>query len=150
MAQNTSPVFPLTVNTSGVQVGSAANVKSDGSSTAIGTDIFKVFTAGANGSMVYSIRIYPTASAAATAISATVVRIFVSSVASGATTNTNTFLLFEQAIPVVTADQTVTAIAYYEVVLNKFINANATILATSHVINAANTNITVVCFGGDL
>src|SRR6266566_1177651 len=99
---NTSPVFTLVPNV-GLAAPSAANTKSDGAGT-VGTDIFKAFTAGANGSFVTRVRINPVASAAGTATTATVGRVFYSTVTSGATTNANTFLLGEVTLPSVTAD----------------------------------------------
>jgi purine-nucleoside phosphorylase len=134
-----------------VQFGSAALTKSDGSSgvVGIGTDIFKIFTAGANGSFVEKIRLSPVAIVAATATSATVHRIYVSSVTTGVTANTNTFLIAEVQASAQTADQTVTATFYYEIPLNIKLNANWTILVSTHIVNAANTNWTAVAFGMD-
>lgn len=149
MPANTSAIFGLTPNVGAVQFGSAALTKSDGSATAIGTDIFKALTAGANGAYVEKIRLSPVATVAATATSGTVHRIYVSSVTSGATTNANTFLIAEVAASSQTADQTTSATFYIELPLNIKLNANWTLLVSTHIINAANTNWTAVAFGMD-
>lgn len=149
MPANISPIYPLTPNTPvGKVVGASANTKSDGSGT-IGTDIILIFTAGANGSYIESVRFIPTASTAATATSATTLRLFLSSQTSGATTNANTSLLAEITAAAQTADHSTTAISFFEIALNKKIQANYTLLASAHVVNAANTAWVAVAFGGD-
>jgi hypothetical protein len=151
VAANTAPIFGLTPNIGATQFGSAALTKSDGSSgvVGIGTDIFKAFTAGANGSFVEKIRLSPVATAAATATSGTVHRVYVSSKTSGVTANTDTFLIAEVGASAQTADQTVTATFFLEIPLNIKLNANWTILVSTHIVNAANTNWTAVVFGMD-
>lgn len=150
MPANTSPLFPLTPNVSGIQFGSTALTKSDGSAvTGIGTDIFKAFTAGANGSFVERIRLSPEATTAATATSATVHRVYVSSVTSGNTANTNTFLIHEIGAAAQTADHSTNATFFFEIPLNLKLPAGWTILVSTHVVNAANTNWIAVVFGAD-
>ena len=69
MPANTSPIFTLTPNVGAASVV-AANTRSDGNGT-IGTDIYKVFTAGSNGAFFNTVRFALTASSAATAAAAT-------------------------------------------------------------------------------
>lgn len=150
MAANTAPIFTLTPN---IGVGlwtssTTANTKSDGSGT-VGTDIIKTFTSGSNGSFVNKIRFQPVASVAATATTATVVRVYYSTVGSGATANTNTFDLGEIALPSQTADQTTTATNYVELPLGVAIPASSFIHFSMHHAAAANTSWQATCFGGD-
>lgn len=148
MPANTAPIFSL----SGVvgQVGvSAANTKSNGTGT-IGTDIFLLFTAGANGSFVDRVRWTPTATAASTATGATVARIFISTKTSGATTgSTDTFLFQEIALPAVTADATAAAPNFYEIPLGFVLPNGYTILVTNHAAPNANTQWQAQLFGGN-
>ncbi len=151
MSANTAPIYPLTPNIGRTTFGSAALTKSDGSSgvTGIGTDIFKAFTAGANGSFIERIRLIPVATTAATATSPTVHRLYVSTVTSGVTTNTDTTLFAEITAGAQTADATVTGIFFFEIPCNFKLNANWTILVSTHIINATNTNWEVIVFGMD-
>lgn len=148
MAANTSPIFPLTPNVSWVAVGGAANTNSDGTGT-IGTNIYKAFTAGANGSYIYRVRLSPVATTAATATAATVLRLYISSITSGSTTQTNTMLFAEVAAAAQTADQTTIATNYLEVVCNFIIPASYTVLISSHIVNNASTSWTGAVWGGD-
>lgn len=147
MPANTSPVFALTPNI-GVGAATAANTVGDGGGT-ISTDIFKVFTAGANGSWVSRLRFHPASSVAATAMTGTVARIFVSSQASGATTNANTMLIAEVALGAVSADHSTAAVNPVDVPLNFALPANWTILVTNHAAPAANTRWETTVYGGD-
>jgi hypothetical protein len=145
MPANTSPIFTLTPNVGVIGV-TAANTKSDGTGT-VATDIFKAFTAGTNGSMVYKVRFSPTASAAATATTATVGRVFYSTVGSGATANT--WLLAEVTLPTVTADSSTAPTNSIEVALNIAIPTGSFIHVTNHAAPAASTLWQIEVFGGD-
>jgi hypothetical protein len=147
MAANTNPIFSLTPQVSAVAV-TAACTKSDGAGT-IGTDIFKAFTAGSDGSWVSRLRITPFASVAATATTATVARVFVSSATSGAVTSATCFLIGEVSLPSVTADHSTTAINPVEIPLNFALKASWTILVTTHAVPAANTGQMFTVFAGD-
>ena len=118
--------------------GSTANTKNDGAGT-IGTDIMLAFTAGASGAFIDRVRLHPVGTTAATATTATVGRIYLSTQASGATTNVNTHLWQEVACPTQTVDQTTTATNFIEVPMNVRIEANMTILFSMHHVAAANT-----------
>src|ERR1700675_5094698 len=98
MAQNTSPIFSLVPNVSAAQLvnGTTASARSDGVGT-IGTDLLKAFTAGANGSFISRARISAYATTPTTE-TATIIRLFLSTQASGATTAANTFLIQELGV----------------------------------------------------
>jgi hypothetical protein len=134
---NTSPIFALTPN-SGGGAATAANTVGDGGGT-VGTDIFKVYTAGANGSYVSRIRIQPVASVAATSTTATVLRVFKSTVTSGATTNANTFCVLEVALASVSADHSTAATNAIEFRLDMMLASGEFIHITNHAAPAANT-----------
>lgn len=148
MTANTSPIFPLTPNVSSA-APTAACTKSDGTGT-IGTDIFKAFTAGAAGSYITKVRFIPTATAAGTATTGTVGRVYLSSKTSGSTTGgSDTFLLGEVALPSQTADATANPIYAPELVINQAIPAGYTILVSTHAAPASSTSIQATVFGGD-
>ena len=148
MPANTSPIFTLTPNVGTANV-TAANTRSDGNGT-IATDIYKVFTAGANGSFFNTVRLAPTATAASTATAATTFRIYLSSIGSGATTpGTNVWQLGEVAAAAQTADQTTTATYFLEFPVNRAIPANYTILVSMHIVANANTAWHATGWGGD-
>lgn len=149
LAPNTKPIYSKLPSINGVAVGGTANTQSGGVGT-IGTDIYKAFTADAtNGSFVSRIRLSPVATVAATATSATVLRIFISNKTSGATTQADTWLFQEVAAPAQTADQTTTATNFIEVPLGFALPPSYTILVSSHIVNAANTSWTATVLGGD-
>ena len=146
-APNTSPRFTKAANISSALV-TAANTSSQGGGT-IATDIFKAFTADAtNGSFVEKVRWIPTATAATTT-SATVARVFLSSVASGATTSANTHLVAEVTLPAIAADNASTAVNPFDVPLGFTIPAGWTILVTNHAAPAANTAWKAITIGSD-
>ena len=147
MPANIDPIYTKTPNVTSVAV-TAANTSSQGGGT-IGTDIFLCFTAGTNGSFVRELRALATSSVAATATTATVLRIFTSSQASGATTNANTHLQFEVALGSQTADQTTIATFPIIIPLNFVLNAGQTILITHHSAPAASTQWKHTVIGGD-
>lgn len=148
MPANTSPVFTLTPNV-GVAKVTAANTNSMGTGT-VATDIFKAFTAGANGSFVARVRLNPAASAAGTSTTATVARVFYSTVGSGATTGgTDTWLLGEVTLPSVPADSSSAPTNPIELMLNMAIPSGSFIHVTNHAAPAANTHWQAMVIGGD-
>lgn len=148
MAANASPRFTKNGNVSWVSP-SAANTKSDGTGT-IATDIFKAFTADAtNGSFVERVRWSPTASVAATTTTATVARVFLSSIGSGATTTTTTVLIAEISLPATAADHSTNAVPFYDVLIGITIPPGYFLLVTNHAAPAANTAWRAVVIGGD-
>ena len=148
MAGNATPQFTKN-GTIGAPVNiTAANTSSQGGGT-IATDIFKMLTADAtNGTFIEFVRWIPTATTPTTT-TATVGRLFLSSVTSGATTNANTHLIAEVALPAIAADNASTAANWLDVTLNIRIPAGWTLLATCHAAPAANTAWKAIPFGGD-
>jgi hypothetical protein len=71
-----------------------ANTKSDGTGT-IGTDMVKALTGTTEGTFVQKLRFFPAASTAATATTASVIRVYLSTVGSGSTTRTDTTCIGE-------------------------------------------------------
>jgi hypothetical protein len=149
--QNTSPIYTLVPKRGSATLlpATTANVKSDGAGT-IGTDMLLAFTCHASqGSYVSSIRFTPVASAAATTTTATTLRAFVSTQASGATTNANTYLIAEVAAAAQVADHSTNATFYLEVPINKALALSDTILVSTHVVPATSTAWQVLVFAGD-
>lgn len=126
-----------------------ANTKNDGTGT-IGTDILLAFTAGASGSYIERIRIHPVGSTAATATTATVGRVYISTQSSGATTNDDTYLWQEKACPAQTTDQTTTATVPIEFDAGFRMKASETILFSMHHAAAANTAWQIQVIASDL
>jgi hypothetical protein len=150
MAANTAPIFTdVPVIGAGAWTNSlTANTTSTGAST-IGTSSLLLFTAGTDGSYINRIRLTAAGSTAATATTATVARFYISTVASGATTNANTYMFAEVALPSQTTDQTTTATNYVEVPCGFYIPSGYYILGSMHHAAAANTQWTILVFGGN-
>jgi hypothetical protein len=148
MAANTSPIYSLTPNISGVEI-TTLNTASDGSGT-IGNNIFKVYTAGVNGSYVSVIR-WSVVGTATTASTATVGRLFITSLSTNVTTNpgTNVWLLAEYGLASQSAASNGTATFFIEVPIYKALPAGWCILATLHANTATNTGWQAVVYGGD-
>lgn len=147
MAANSNPKFTKNGRVSSVLV-TALNASSQGGGT-VGTDIFLAFTADAtNGSFVERVRLIPTATTPTTT-TATVARVFVSTIASGATTSANTYLVAEITLPAIAADNASTAVIPFDISLGFALPANGTILVTNHAAPAANTAWRAVVIGGD-
>ena len=140
MAVTPTPIFGQTPNRSGALwvAGSTANTRNDGVGT-VGTDIMLAYTAGANGAFIDRIRLYPVGLVAATATTATVGRIYFSTVSSGATTATNTKLWQEVNLPTQTTAQTTTATVPVDIPVGVRIKASDTVLFSMHHAAAANT-----------
>jgi hypothetical protein len=148
MAANTSPIFSLTPNVGQVTITqTAANTSSAGGGT-VGTDIFKVFTSGANGSFAQRIRFMSVATAPTTGV-ATTLRIFLSTVGSGSTTAADTFLIGEISVPAIASDNSTNATNYYDFIVNSALPTGMFILVTQHVAQTANQNWVATAFGGD-
>lgn len=150
MPANTSPIYTLTPNIGQARITAqqAGSGKSDGSGT-VGTDIFKAFTAGANGSFVRDIRIKPAAATAGTTTTATNIRIYLSTVGSGSTTSSDTKLIDEITIPAVTAGSTTAATPQFGVTLNMVIPSGSYIHVGSGNSIAANTEFHATVVGAD-
>lgn len=144
MPANTSPIYSITgatdsvaANNSGLIVGPTANTAQDGTGT-----LYKLFTAGANGSYVQKIRFRPVGSPAAT-----VCRVFIST--STTTNATNTWLFDEITLPAVTVSQTA-ATSVFELPLNFALDANYLLYVTFGTsTGSAGTGYSVVAIAGD-
>ena len=146
MPGNVDPIWRRVGEIQGVGV-SAANTSSQGGGT-IGTDIFKAFEADAtNGGYVREVRWSLGETTIATASTAPVGRVFVSSVTSGATTTTNTHLIAEVALASQTPSSTLPGVPIV-VPLDFALPPGYTILVTNHAAPAANTQWKAVVFGG--
>jgi hypothetical protein len=145
---NTSPIYPSNGNIASVVV-TGANTSSVGDGT-IGTNIFKLFTSDAvDGSFVYRVRWIPIATTPTTT-TATVGRVFISTVTSGVVTRADTWLFSEVTLPAIAAANASTAVIWFDVVCGFVLNPNYTLLVTNHAAPAANTFWRAVCFAGDM
>lgn len=146
----TTPAFASTPKRGGCTWtnSTTANTKNDGTGT-IGTDILLAYTAGSSGAYIDRIRLHPVGSTAATATTATVGRIYISTQASGATTNANTRLWQEVACPAQTTDQTTTATNPLDIPVGIRIASSDTILFSMHHAAAANTAWEVTVIASD-
>lgn len=144
MPANTSPIYSIVgatdsvaANNTGLVVGPTANTAQDGSGT-----LYKLFTAGANGSYVQKIRFRPVGSPAAT-----VCRVFIST--STSTSTTNTWLYDEITLPAVTVSQTA-ASSVFELPLNFALDPNYLLYVTfGTTTGSTGTGYSVVCIAGD-
>lgn len=147
MPGNVNPQFTLNGVIGSARV-TAANTSSAGGGT-IGTDIFKVVTADAtNGTFIEFVRCMAIATTP-TNTTATVLRLFVSSITAGATTNADTFLIAEMALPITAADNAATAVNPLDIPINFRLPAGWTLLVTNHAAPTANTNWIATAIGGD-
>lgn len=145
MPANTAPIYSITgdvssvaSNNTGLVVGPTADTNQAGAAT----NIYKIFTAGANGSYVQKIRFRPVGSPAAT-----VARVFISS--SATTSATNTWLYDEITLPAVTVSQTA-ASSVFELPLNFALPANYLLYVTFGTsTGASGTGYSVVSIAGD-
>ena len=147
---NTAPIFTGTPKVSGTRITTAQN-NSQGSGT-IGTDIYLAFSAGTNGSYLQKVRFTLGGATANTASTAAVLRVYLSTQASGAVTSSNTWLVQEvtaasQTPNVVT---TLTGATYpIDVPLNFAIPTGYYLLVGASAVTSANTVWTVTAYGGD-
>lgn len=147
MPANIDPIYTKDGDIESVLV-TAANTSSQGGGT-IGTDIFLAFSGDdTNGSFVQRVRWIPTATAP-TSTTATVGRVFISSVDSGTTTSSNTYLFAEVTLPVVAADNATTAVIWFDIPFGIPLKAGQNILVTNHAAPAANTAWRAVVIAGN-
>ena len=148
MPANTSPIFGLTPNVSSVTITTtAANVSSAGGGT-LGSTIFKVFTSGANGSFIQKIRFMSVATTPTNSV-ATVLRIFISTISTGATTAADTFLIGELSVPLIASSNATNASNFYDYPLNFALSSGEYIHVTQHVAQTTNQNWIATAIGSD-
>jgi hypothetical protein len=149
MPQNTSPIFTLTpyvgkVNLTG-NIGLAA---SDGAGTIGATPgLYLLVTGQTNGTLISRIHIHAYATTP-TNTSATVLRFYHSTQASGVCTAANTWLIYELGLGILAAANATTALTPIDIPLNYVVPSAETILVTSHSNLAANTGFQVLAIGG--
>lgn len=144
MPANTAPIYSIAghtesvaSNNTGLIVGPTANTALDGTGT-----LYKLFTAGTNGSYIQKVRFRPVGSPAAT-----VCRIFISS--STTTNATNTWLYDEITLSSVTLSQTA-ATSVLEIPMNFALPAGYLLYVTFGTsTGAAGTGYSVVAIAGD-
>jgi hypothetical protein len=150
---NTQPNFTNSANISAVAV-TAGSTNSEAPGT-IGTGCFLAFTPGANDSFLDLLRWMPTANTAATSTTATVGRVFLSTISSGATSSSNTFLIYEVVLPSVSADSSSAANNPIDVPLQfRIPGSNAGVgamylLVSNHVAPAANSQWIAITFASN-
>ena len=132
----------------------AANTNSDGTGN-IGTPtMYVLYTPGANDSYIETVRVMGVASSAGATLSATVIRLYISTVNTGATTNANTHLIAEIAIPTYAVNNATAATPVFDwPVMCRLAGSGAAVpqylLVSSHVAAGANTGYQCTAFGGD-
>ncbi len=142
----TTPNMANTPTIASVRI-TAANTSSQGGGT-IGTDIFLTESTGASGSFIERVRFSPTATTPTTT-TATVARVFYSTQSSGSTTNANTWLIDEIALPATAADNATARAPCYDLPINFSLPTGYHILVTNHAAPAANTAWVATCIGAD-
>lgn len=150
MAANTAPIFSGTPKVSGTRITAAQN-NSQGNGT-VGTDIYLAFSAGTNGSYLQKVRFTLAGATANTASTAAVLRIYLSTVNTGSTTSSNTWLIQEVTAATQTPNvvTTLTGATYpIDVPLNFAIPTGWYVLVGSSAVTSANTVWTVTTYGGD-
>jgi hypothetical protein len=148
MPANTTPIFGLTPNVSSTSITQTAVVTGSVGIGTIGTSIFLAFTAGSNGSFVQKVRFMSVATAPTTGV-ATVLRVYYSTVNTGATTAANTFLLGELSVPAVPSANATNATSYYELPLNFALKTGQYILVSQHTAQTAGQNWIASVIGSD-
>lgn len=152
MPTNKQPIFTGAVNVGLVDIPTTnANPKSDGSSSGVAPDLmYKLFTPGANGSFLDRVRFFSVASTANTTGVATVLRVFISTVANpGATTDADTWLLGEVSVPAIASANSVNATNYYDVIIGHPIPTGYYVHVSQHVAQTTNQHWQAMAIGGD-
>lgn len=147
---NTAPIFTGTPKVSFTTIDAAQN-NSQGTGT-IGTNIYLAFSAGASGSYLQKVRFTLTGATANTASTAAVLRIYLSTVNTGATTDLNTFLIQEVTAASQTPNviTTLTGATYpIDVPLNFAIPSGHYLLVGASAVTSANTVWVASVYGGD-
>lgn len=153
MPANIDPIFTATPNIGKVKIGTtSAQVKSSGISAGTGTDLmYKVFTAGPNGSLLEKIQFRSVAAAAAVAGVATCLRAYLSTVSDPTTGTTadDTHLIGEIYVPAAVASHSINPAGLYEMYLDMVIPANHYVHVSQHVAQTANQSWQALAIGGD-
>lgn len=150
MAANTEPIYTLTPHVeSCTPVLVCAGTDGVGYVVSGGTVTHYIaFTPGANGSFIKEARIKIATTNGTTAVAATDIRFFISTVSSGATSSANTHFITEVAIPAITP-AIATSTPDFIVPLNFALESGKYLLCCTGVVASANTYYKVTTFGGD-
>ena len=155
MGANTDPIYSRNglLGTADITNSATALTTSNGAAstgvTGAAGEMFVCATADAtNGSYIANIRLRWVASAP-TVTTTTVVRLYISSVSSGATTNLNTDCFEEITMGAQTAASASFSTYPYDIPCGFILPAGKTILASVHQKPAANTEIQVIVRGGN-
>lgn len=147
-APNTEAIFTKTPVVGTTRI-TAANARNDGNGT-IGTDMFLLLTAGANGgTFVPFVKAKAAATAAGTSTAATVIRLYLSTQSSGATTSANTKFIGEVPVPIVSAANSTGVTPDFVIPVGFAVPTGSSLLVSSHVAPAASTEYHVIAPGGD-
>lgn len=133
-----------------------AQVKSDGTSAGSAADVmYCAFDPAAAGSFLQRVRFNSVASAAATTGVATVLRVYISTVAAtegaavGATTSANTFLLAEISVPAISSSHSINATTYFDVTVNIPLTSADHVHVSQHTAQTTNQQWQAIGIGGD-
>lgn len=150
MPANTAPIYPRAPRTPHaiIPVSFAALARSDGVGT-IGTNLVLLDSAGANGTFYRHVQIKATATAAGTTTSATVIRLFHSTVSSGATTASDTHLIGEIQIPSLSAANATGASPEFIIPVNFAMESGHHLLIGTSVTPGASVSFACVAVAGD-
>jgi|688.fasta_scaffold57061_7 hypothetical protein len=149
MPQNTSPIFGLIPELSGVNITTtAAQARSDGLGGAIGTAQFLAFTSGPSGSYVQKVRFMSVATTPTTGV-ATVLRVTYSTVNTGTPASGQVFLLGEISVGALASANSTNATNFYELPLNFAMPANTYLLVSQHAAQTTNQNWQAFVIGSD-
>lgn len=151
MSANVQPIFTRAPN-HGSALVTAANTANDGTGNITTPTMYKVWTAGADGAFLDEIWIALVASVANTVPQAAlnIVRLYLSSIASGATTSADTHLIHEEQFAAgLTADMSTGATTLRRIPIKKPVRGTWTVLASAHLAAAANSGYMVTAWGGD-
>jgi hypothetical protein len=150
MAANIDPIFTVTPKLTTSEIPTAYALLQSNGVTTIGTNSVLAFSAGANGSYVQRLRLMPKSmTTAAVTTAATSFRVFLSTVASGATTAANTNLLAECTLPAVSSGNATIGNGGYDLPLNIAMPSGTYLLIAQGTVQTTNSNWGCTAIGGD-
>jgi hypothetical protein len=149
MTANVAPIWTAVPRADGsaALIATAASVVYDVSGT-IGTDVYNIFTAGAEGSFVERVRLNYIANGTTTSVAA-VLRLYISSITSGTPSAADTRFYESVALPATGALTTTAVNSFFDVSLGFALPPSYTILAKISVSQGASTGWQATVIGGD-
>lgn len=150
MAANINPIYTVGPILQSVAIPTGV-ARSDGVGT-IGTDHFLLYAyptsgAGGSGGRVDKVRFVPSATTPTTT-TATVGRLYLSSVSTGAITATTVTLLGEVSLPATAAANSAAPITPFEIPVGFSLEPGQSLLVSTHVTPAANTQWKALAIAG--